>query len=106
MKSLSKIIVVFSCILLLFASCKKDKNVHYCDGKGTLHYFNNSGDTIKILVDNVDYGYIVDNRAIEIPLREGSFHYIIYKNQTGTYYWAKEGDVVITECEAQYVNYK
>ncbi len=104
MKPLKILFVLFACSVMLFVSCKKDDAS--CDGKGALHYYNNSGSYVKLVLDNIDYGVIANNRAIEISQRTGTFHYYAYKQDMyGNYTLGTEGDVEIKECEGLYVSY-
>jgi hypothetical protein len=109
MKSLFKLLFVLALSLTIFVSCKKEETKETkttCDGKGYFHYSNSSNDRVRLTVDRVDYGMINSCKALEIPLRVGTFHYYVY----GTNYYGdqttliKEGDVTIVECEAVYAS--
>jgi hypothetical protein len=106
MKSLFKLLLIVACSFTLFVSCKKDGSDMSCDGKGAFHYSNYSGNYVLITVDEIDYGAIANGKALEIPLRVGTFHYLIFASNQYGYQGAliKEGDVTIEECEAVYAS--
>jgi hypothetical protein len=104
MKPLIKSLVILACCCMLFVSCKKDAATS-CDGKGYFHYTNYNGAKVYITVDDVDYGTIENNKALEIPLRVGTFHYYIFQAYTySSGPLIKEGDVTIEECKAVYAS--